>query len=213
MNCRDVDQLLCDYLDGELSREQQISFEQHIGQCSNCAQMLADSELALGFLRQAPAAEPPIELIADIIHDTIGVRGTLPVLAPVGGGDDARSGWLRPFFNPFLQPRFAMSMVMAVLSLSMLSFYAKGVIESFRPGQSRPAAVVESVGEQFKRAWDATTEFFETVKGLYKLQTEFGTERERQTAPAPAGNAQPVNPATGPAPSQPSQPPQQESGR
>lgn len=131
MTCRQTDQLLCEYLDGALPLEQHRAFEGHLEECPACAEALADSQLALGFVRNTPAVDPPVELIADIIHDTIGVRGTLPVLAPVGGPvETGWRGWLRPFFNPLLQPRFAMSMVMAVLSLSMLTFYAKNAMEN-----------------------------------------------------------------------------------
>jgi Putative zinc-finger len=204
MTCRQIDQLLCDYLDGALPFEQQRAFEQHLETCAACTEALTETELALGFVRNAPAVQPPVELIADIIHDTIGVRGTLPVLAPAGGAAEAGlRGWLRPFFNPLLQPRFAMSMVMAVLSLSMLTFYAKGALENWKPGQSKPVAVAEHVAGQFQRAWDATAEFFETVRGMYQLQKELATEprqryeRARPKAEAPAAAPAEAQPAPG----------------
>lgn len=186
MKCRHIDELLCDYLDGALPVEEHREFETHLEQCAACTEMVAESRFALGFVREVPVAEPPSELIADIIHDTIGVRGTMPVLAPAGGGSEAGAfGWLRPVFNPFLQPRFAMSMVMAVLSLSMLTFYAKGALENWQPGKSKPVAVAEHIGDQFQRAWEATTEFFETVRGMYQLQREFATEPEEESEQAP----------------------------
>jgi hypothetical protein len=200
MKCRHIDELLCEYLDGALPIEQQREFEQHLAECSACTETVAESEFALGFVREVPAAEPPPELIADIIHDTIGVRGTMPVLAPAGGGGDAPGslGWLRPIFNPFLQPRFAMSMVMAVLSLSMLTFYAKGALENWQPGKSKPVAVVEHIGDQFARAWEATTEFFETVRGMYQLQREFATEPEGNLQQAPPQVEQQSEPQAAP---------------
>jgi hypothetical protein len=74
---------------------------------------------------------------------------------------------------------------MAVLSLSMLTFYAKGALENWQPGKSKPVAVAEHVGDQFQRAWEATTEFFETVRGMYQLQREFGREPEEEIEQAP----------------------------
>jgi hypothetical protein len=189
MKCRHIEERLCDYLDGMLPAAEHGEFEAHVEECSACAEMVAESRFALGFVREVPVAEPPSDLIADIIHDTIGVRGTMPVLAPAGGPDTPGAfGWLRPIFNPFLQPRFAMSMVMAVLSLSMLTFYAKGALENWQPGKSKPVAVAEHIGEQFQRAWEATTEFFETVRGMYQLQREIATAppEELEQAPPPA---------------------------
>jgi hypothetical protein len=192
MTCRQTDQLLCDYLDGALPLDQHRAFERHLEECAACSEALADSKLTLGFVRKAPAVQPPVELIADIIHDTIGVRGMLPVLAPAGGPAEAGVfGWLRPLFNPLLQPRFAMSMVMAVLSLSMLTFYAKDALENWKPGQSKPVAVAEHIGDQFRRAWDATAEFFETVRGMYQLQKEFATEPEEGIRQAPPQQPEP----------------------
>jgi hypothetical protein len=187
MKCRHIDELLCEYFDGTLPLEQHRAFDQHLTECPACMEMVSESRFALGFVREVPAAEPPLELIADIIHDTIGVRGTMPMLAPAGGASDTPGAfdWLRPLFNPFLQPRFAMSMVMAVLSLSMLTFYAKGALENWQPGKSKPVAVAEHVGDQFQRAWEATTEFIETVRGMYQLQREFGREPEEEIEQAP----------------------------
>jgi hypothetical protein len=206
MTCRQIDQLLCDYLDGALPFDQQQAFEQHLQQCSACSQAVADSEFSLSVVKKTPAIEAPIELIADIIHDTIGVRGTLPMLAPAGAPSAPGAfGWLRPLFSPLLQPRFAMSMVMAVLSLSMLTFYAKGALENWQSGRSNPVAVVGHIGDQFKRAWDATAEFFETVRGMYQLQ-EFAREPLEDFEQTPPPQAGPPEAATQPPAPQPAQP-------
>jgi hypothetical protein len=209
MTCRQTDQLLCEYLDGTLPAEQHRAFEAHAQQCPTCSETLADSRFALGFVRKAPVVEPPVELIADIIHDTIGVRGMLPVLAPAGGPEERGAmGWLRPLFNPLLQPRFAMSMVMAVLSFSMLTFYAKRTLEDWQTGQSRSVAVVENLGEQFSRAWEATSEFFETVRGMYQLQREFAREPEEDFEQAPPRQSEPRQLLPEPRQTEPEQAPQ-----
>jgi hypothetical protein len=100
----------------------------------------------------------------------------------------------------------------------MLTFYAKGALENWQPGKPKPVAVAEHIGEQFERAWEATTEFFETVRGMYQLQREFAVEPEadfEQAPPQAEPEAQPSGgaaaPDTPPGPSE--QPAPAEPGR
>ncbi len=38
--CKDFRKLLCDYLDGELSKKQCAEFEKHIDNCTNCDEII-----------------------------------------------------------------------------------------------------------------------------------------------------------------------------
>jgi hypothetical protein len=103
-----------------------------------------------------------------------------------------------------------MSMVMAVLSLSMLTFHADSAIENWGRQESQSAAVIQRVGDSFERTWRATTEFFQTLQGMYQLRRDLaGTTPERPVSEAPAaGAAQNAEPAP-----QESAPSTQEPGR
>lgn len=177
MKCRELDRLLCDYVDDALDHEQRRAAEDHLLSCASCSQALAEAEFAVAFLHEAPSVEPPPQLIADIIHETIGIGGAL---APAGGGaveSDGFFSFLRPLFQPVLQPRFVMSMAMSVLSLSMMTFYGKRAVQNWQ-GQASPTAIVESVQSGVKGAWDRVEEIYDSAAMFYELQTGYSVVSE-----------------------------------
>ncbi len=187
MKCRRFEQQVCDYLDDALAFESRRAMDEHRLGCDACAEALEEADFARMLLRRAPAPEPPAEMIADIIHDTIGV-GSGPALEPAGGsaGDQGGAlwGWLRPVFHPFLQPRFVMGMAMTALSASMMSFYGNQALDRWQAAATTPAAAVEVVGERVGGAWERAVEVYESAKEFYELQVETGSE----TAAEPAGD-------------------------
>ena len=59
MNCRDLEELLSAYADGELSRTQREFIEEHLSNCAGCRETLAEFEATgrqLASLRETPAA-------------------------------------------------------------------------------------------------------------------------------------------------------------
>jgi len=59
MNCKDLEELLSAYADGELSRTQREFIEEHLSGCADCREILAEFEAAgrqLSSLRETPVA-------------------------------------------------------------------------------------------------------------------------------------------------------------
>ncbi len=169
MKCRDFDRVLCDYLDGTADFEQRRGIEDHRAECTACADKLADAELALGLLQDAPKVDPPAELVDAILHDAL-VAG-VPVPA---GGPAGAFGFLRPFLHPLMQPRLAMSLAMTLLWLSMMTFHGRGAWERLGTKEGGTAVVAAGVADGLDRAWETGLELYETTVMLYRLQTEFG---------------------------------------
>lgn len=178
MKCRDFETLLCDYLDGSLPIERRRETEDHARTCPDCAAALRDADFAAAFLKRAPAVEPPAELLADILHETIGIGQTAPAMA--GGG---ASGFWGRLFQPVFQPRFVMSMAMTVLSLSMLTFYLQQAAETWRQGGASPAQAVRSLGAPAADLWDSAAEVFNATRTFYEMQIGLGGE-EREARPS-----------------------------
>jgi len=192
MKCREFNLLLCDYVDGALDHDRRRGAEDHLLSCASCSQALAEAEFAVAFLHEAPSVEPPPQLIADIIHDTIGIGGAL---APVGGGaveSDGFFSFLRPLFQPVLQPRFVMSMAMSVLSLSMMTFYGKRAVQNWQ-GQASPTAIVESVQLGVRGAWDRVEEIYDSAAMFYELQTGYPAASEPGEVSGEDSPAEPPN--------------------
>ena len=172
MKCREFDRQLCDYLDGALDLDERRLMDDHALSCANCSQALAEADLGLDYLRQAPRPEPPPELIADIIHDTVGIGSGR--LVPAGGGAEVGglSGWLRPLFAPILQPRLVMSMAMTVLSFSMLTFYGQRAFDRYETSGDSPATVVTALSRPVVALWDNAGKAINAAVAFYELQTE-----------------------------------------
>ena len=192
MRCRKFDALLCDHLDGTAPLEDRRRVDHHVSECGACAAKLSDAEFALRVIQETPPVELPPELVRSIIQGTVEAAGGMAALAGAGSGGYGLDGFPRSFFHPFLQPRFAMSLAMAVISFSMMTFYGKGALEGQGHGKVGPAMVVAGISDGLDQAWTTGVELYETTVLFYRLQTEFGE-----------GEIQIVNPAAFSEPNQP----------
>ena len=183
VKCREVNKLLCDYLDGAAAVAEGRALEEHAASCNACRETLDEARFAQDYMRRAPMVEPPAELIGDIIHQTTGIGESVPAMA--GGGSQVSSpfwGWLRPLVHPLTHPRFAMSMAMTFLSFSMASFYGKGALERWEAPTITPAAIVEGAGEALDPLWAGAAQLYESLVLFYAFPTEFGWEAEPPAA-------------------------------
>jgi hypothetical protein len=178
MKCLEFEQRLCDFLDRTLDVNDERAMESHAATCTACAGELEDARFAMAVLSDAPAVEPPAQLIADIIHETIGV-GTATLETAGGGG--GRWGFLGTFFHPFGQPRFVMGMAMTMLSFSMFTFFGQRAIDDWEGrGPSPTATLVEGFSHDVAGLWKTATEMTSSAMRFYELQTGAAT------APPPA---------------------------
>jgi hypothetical protein len=166
MRCREFESLLTEYLDGNLASDERREMDEHLLACPACRAEHEEASFAMLLLREAPPVQPPPQLVADIIHDTIGVGSGS--LVPAGGG---LWGFLQPILNPFLEPRFVMGMAMTVVSFSMVSYHGQRAFESWRNHDA--SALIQmagSAGDAAESAWRRLNEIAETARELYNLQ-------------------------------------------
>jgi anti-sigma factor (TIGR02949 family) len=63
MNCREVVDLLNDYLDGALSAEDAAIVRAHLDACPPCVCYVATYQLTITLSRRLPAEAPPAQLL------------------------------------------------------------------------------------------------------------------------------------------------------
>jgi hypothetical protein len=90
--------------------------------------------------------------------------------------------------GPVLQPRFAMSMAMTILSLALLARFVAPV-RQLRMSDLEPAQVWAGIEDRAYRAWGRTVKFYDNLKFVYQIQTtlrEWQQQGEdQQSAPVP----------------------------
>lgn len=177
MTCRDFELLLCDYVDQQVEPQQRREMDAHRVDCASCTAALEDAEFGRLLLRQAGPVEPPAELIGEIIHNTVGIGSGR--LAPAGGGESL-PGWLRPFVQPFLQPRFVMGMAMTAMSFSLLTFYGDRAVEIYQDDRSEGITAIRALAGPAADFWDQSVTVYDSAVDFYQLQMNaYRGERER----------------------------------
>lgn len=122
MDCVEVEALLADALDGALHGPTLVAFEAHQQGCASCRSMVDESRAGMHWLEGLDEAEPPRNLVHNILAQTIGALPSEYQAAKPSG-----EGWLAKLkarlgtvFAPVVTPRFAMSLGMAFFSITML---------------------------------------------------------------------------------------------
>jgi hypothetical protein len=63
MTCRELAEILCDYLDGALSEEQCVTIRAHLECCRECVYFVETYQLTIHITRRLPGAELPPALL------------------------------------------------------------------------------------------------------------------------------------------------------
>lgn len=111
LKCVDLEALLADYLDGGLGPEDTANVDLHLAECSACAELSEEASAGIGLLRDAREMEvhAPPALVRQILQST--TRQPQPGFFSKVLGLRISNIW---------QPRWAMSIAMAALSLVMI---------------------------------------------------------------------------------------------
>ncbi len=175
MLCPEFETRLCDYLDGTLDQASAQEAEQHASECALCAALLADATAVGQFLERVEPVEAPQELVTSILYRTRQAHSRA-------------TGW-RSWFQPLLQPRFAMSMAMTILSVSMLYRVAGVQIRQLEVSDLNPVAIWQSVDNSAQRMWNRAVKFYQNARFIYEIVSqwkELQAEEDQEASLEPA---------------------------
>lgn len=161
MNCAETEILICEYVEGGLAADLKSELERHFAACPACAELARDSAAGFAFMERAAEVEPPPELITRILFEAPWSKGK-PKPAPW-------RKWLAGALSPILQPKFAMSMALTILSLSMLLRFVAPA-PSFRAKDWKPSKIWASMEDRASYAWGRTVKFYDNLKFVYQIQ-------------------------------------------
>ena len=200
VECTEFEALVSDALEGRLSPARKESFEAHRRVCAVCGPLLADVQAGQQWLRALALepAEPPADLVRNILAATSGVVSTRPQAATRDGrttpfGERARERWdsfSASFFRPVAafvrQPRFVMSFGMIFFSFS-LALNAAGVKPSdVAKVDLRPVALRHAYND----AQIKIVKYYENIRFVYEIESKV-RELKRANTPAEPGPEQP----------------------
>ena len=194
MECTEFEALLSDAMDGDgrLSPARKESFEAHRRVCAVCGPLLADVQAGQQWLRALALepAEPPADLVRNILAATSGVVSTRPQAATRDGrttpfGERAREWW-DSYFTPMAafvrQPRFVMSFGMIFFSFS-LGLNVLGVKPAdVAKVDLRPAALRHAYND----AQIKVVKFYDNIRFVYEVESKV-RELKRANTPAEPG--------------------------
>lgn len=173
MTCADLEILLCDYVDGTLDAARRAEVESHLHACPACAEFARDAAAGAAFLERVEVAEPPAELVTRILFQ-IPARRNDERVSPLRA--------IRRWFEPVLQPRFAMGMAMTILSFAMLGRFSGIKVRQLTAQDLNPAAVWAEIDDRAHRTWARAVKYYESLRFVYEIQTRLKewTEQDSQ---------------------------------
>ena len=148
LTCAECEEHLADFLDGTLGdgapgAELNAAVVVHLAVCAECAELARDAGAAMALAERAALVELPATLVPRILAEI--TTGPSRVLVEASLAERIFGRWIRPV----LQPRFALSLAMAALSIAMIPRFWK----SAGPDPGRILMVAENrVYRTFDRA-------------------------------------------------------------
>jgi len=187
MNCIEFEVQLSDYLDGVLGEADRQTLESHAAECSSCQELMQDARAAVSFMERVADVEVPPELVTRIVyHAPDGrLRHPLERRSLLGA---AFSKW----FQPVLQPRFAMGMAMTILSFAMLGRCTGVTVNKITPADLSPVKVWGDLEDKFFRTRDRAAKYYENLRLVYEVKSRLQDLQEQQDAAERDRAAQPA---------------------
>jgi hypothetical protein len=127
-------------------------------------------------MQSAADVEPPPELVTKILFDAPWSKGRAK------DGARQKLAWV---FGSILHPKFAMSAMMTILSLSILARFVMPV-RQLKPSDLEPAKVWAGLEDRAYRTWARTVKFYENLKVVYQIQTTLREWQQQDEDQKPA---------------------------
>ncbi len=112
LTCAECEEHLADFLDGVAHHKSAI--EAHLASCAECAELARDAGAAMAFAERAAAVDLPATLVPQILAEI--TTGPSRVLVQSSLSERIFGRWIRSI----LQPRFALGVAMAALSIALI---------------------------------------------------------------------------------------------
>lgn len=183
LSCAECEEHLADFLDGTLGDgalgvELNAAVEDHLAVCAECAELARDAGAAMALAERAAVVELPPTLVPRILAEI--TTGPSRVLVEASLAERIFGRWIRPV----LQPRFALGLAMAALSIAMIPRYWKS-------GAADPGRILMLAENRVYRTFDRAVMGYERLALVNDVQSRIeelrndGQDAEPGAAPSP----------------------------
>ncbi len=182
IRCSEFETLLSDAVEGRVTGKALEIFNAHAASCANCKPLLAEAQEGHSWLKSLAEAEPPGNLVRNILAATSGVQPARVIARRPQASwlDWVQASIVAPAMGIVKQPRFAMSFGMAFFSLSVGLNVAGVKVSDVRHVDLRPSAVRHTYYETSGKI----SKYYENLRFVYELESRL-RELKRVTRPEP----------------------------
>ena len=180
LQCLECEALLAEALDGTLHGPTLAAFEAHQLSCPSCHAMIQEASTGMHWLKGLGEAEPPRNLVHNILATTI---GSLPseqvVVRPCETFLDKVKARVAGFFGPVATPRFAMSFGMAFFSITMLLNVAGFHISDFQHLDLSS----KGISKMYYSTQARLVRYYENIRLVYEIESRVRDLRNAAVKP------------------------------
>jgi hypothetical protein len=183
MNCGEVEILLADYVEETLPGEAKSAVEAHLAQCAMCSELARDAAAAVAFMERTAEIDAPPELVTKLLFEVTQGPSRSVVRPSLGRRmvEAVFGSWL----GKVLEPRYAMSMAMTVLSLAMI-FRSAGISpRQLTVTDLDPVKVWTLAENRVTRVWERGVKYYDSLRVVFEIQAQL----REWSAEDPAGDA------------------------
>ena len=163
------------------------AFLAHREECAVCGPLFAEAQQGMLLLRSLDDAEPPKNLIHNILAATsLAEASASPAKTGRRLGWPARiEQWLRPAFSGMLHSRFAASFAMAFFSVSLTLSLAGVSMTEIVKAVAHPTTFRRTVVLQYTQAEARVVNYYENMRIVYEVESRV---QQLKKAVAPKNN-------------------------
>jgi hypothetical protein len=185
IRCSEFETLLSDAVENRVTGKTLEIFNAHAASCANCKPLLAEAQEGHRWLKSLAEAEPPGNLVRNILAATSGVQParSAPRRPRASWLDWVQASIVTPTMGIVKQPRFAMSFGMAFFSLSVGLNVAGVKVSDVRHVDLRPSAVRRTYYETSGKI----SKYYENLRVVYEFEARV---RELKRVTRPAGQSE-----------------------
>jgi len=177
VSCLEVEGWATEYAEGVLGKTETRLVDEHLAECPACRAAMQDMRQALVLCRKIDGALVPAGLVQRIIEET---TGKLP--------------WrqrLRLWLRPLREPRVALGLAAALISVSMILHATGADASKVRLADLTPRHLYLFVEERAVKTYTRAQKYYNDLRVVYQIQTQLQAIREASTPPEPKKNPPP----------------------